>query len=279
MTCVPGDPNYASTTLLCHGDGTNGSTTFIDNSAAGLTLTANSLAALSTTTPKFGTACMDFTPGSTPYVQTNATVGFNFTNGQFTVETWGFFTNYSAASTYIIMGNFLIASNLGFDFGQVAGSLAFYYSLNGTAALNVGAAYTPTTSTWIHLAADRDASNVLRVYADGVVIASATVSGTFFSSTNTLRLGNDLNNNRRFPGRLDDMRVTKGVARYGGAFTPPTAAFADSASSIGCAGGLMIRGVGSISFPSPGLVAALAGARAIVRNAPTTRRGLLRPWQ
>jgi hypothetical protein len=28
-----------------------------------------------------------------------------------------------------------------------------------------------------------------------------------------------------FFGQLDDLRITKGVARYAGAFTPPTAAF------------------------------------------------------
>jgi hypothetical protein len=38
-------------------------------------------------------------------------------------------------------------------------------------------------------------------------------------------MGNDSGLARSFPGNLDEIRVTKGTARYGGAFTPPTAPF------------------------------------------------------
>jgi hypothetical protein len=108
---------------------------------------------------------------------------------------------------------------------MVSGSLAFYYSTTGSDNPNVGASYTPSLNTWIHLAADRDASNVLRVYANGVVVASATVSSAFFTTGQVPTIGNDGNGFRPFPGHLDEARITKGVTRYGGAFTPPTTAF------------------------------------------------------
>jgi hypothetical protein len=54
------------------------------------------------------------------------------------------------------------------------------------------------------------------------------VAATFFDSTRTLSIGNDGNLTRGFIGQIDEVRITKGVARYAGAFTPPTAAFPNS---------------------------------------------------
>jgi len=53
------------------------------------------------------------------------------------------------------------------------------------------------------------------------------VAATFFDSSRPLTIGNDGNLNRGFIGQLDDVRITKGVARYAGAFTPPTGPFLD----------------------------------------------------
>jgi hypothetical protein len=78
--------------------------------------------------------------------------------------------------------------------------------------------------TWYHLAADRDASNILRVYVDGVVVASEDIgSFAFHDSTDGLSIGrlNSSSGFRRFlNGWLDALRLTKAVARYGGAFNP-----------------------------------------------------------
>jgi len=43
-----------------------------------------------------------------------------------------------------------------------------------------------------------------------------------------LLVGNDGTNNRGFPGQLDDIRITKGIARYAGTITAPTEAFPDT---------------------------------------------------
>lgn len=213
-----------STALLVHFDGTSGQTTFTDD--AGHTLTATS-ATVNTATPKFGTGCGDFTAGAgAARIDTGNAVDFNLGNRQFTVEAWAYFTSAPISSNiYGILTQFGGSGNLGWFLGQVQGSLAFYYSTSGTDNPSVGVAYTPALNTWIHIAADRDASNVIRVYANGVVMASATVSASIYASTQTCVIGNDHNNNRAFPGRLDEARVTSGVAKYGGAFTPPTAPF------------------------------------------------------
>ena len=43
-----------------------------------------------------------------------------------------------------------------------------------------------------------------------------------------MMVGNDGNATRGLTGQIDEVRITKGGARYGGAFTPTTASFPNS---------------------------------------------------
>lgn len=271
MACVPGDPFFNSVVLLCHFDGTNGQTTFTDNSNSAHALTANNGAQVATSNPKFGTGSLLNQIGPSSSVSCPASTDFSFP-GQFTVEGWGFATSFSSSLGLVLISTWAHAWYLGFNGAQ---GLVFLYSTDGSNVLHVGAPYTPALNTWIFFAADRDASNVIRVYANGAVIASGTETNALWYSGDILRIGND-NGSDGWPGNIDDIRVTKGVARYGGAFTPPTVPFPNQLGSIGCGGGFFHGSFSEIRFPSPTLIAAMAGTRAIMRNKRTTRRGLLR---
>lgn len=218
--------------LICHFDGSNGQTTTTDSSASAHSVLLGSSATLSTAQSKFGGASLLTTAiGNQHGIIQAGLTDFQFGSGQFTIEAWVYFTSHSGGNVYVVAGNYNGSSNLGWDFGQIAGSLAFYYSTTGTDNLNVGAAWTPTLNTWYHIAVDRDAANVLRVYLNGAVHASATVASALYASTANLYLGNDGNLGRGFPGHIDELRISKGVARYGGAFTAPTSAFSATIAS------------------------------------------------
>jgi hypothetical protein len=212
--------------LLCHFDGTAGSTAFWDASGYGHALTPSSVT-VSTTAPKFGTGAGDFTSATAGRnIDTGAATEFRLGSGQFTVESWCYVTAALGGVEHDIVAQWGGSSNLGWALGwDASGNLAFYYSPDGATNPFVGTAYTPTLNTWIHIAADRDASNVVRVYVNGVVIASATVTATIFPSTQTFMIGNNHNLDRAYTGYLDEVRVITGRAMYGGAFTPPTAPF------------------------------------------------------
>lgn len=66
------------------------------------------------------------------------------------------------------------------------------------------------------------------MYLNGVIVASSTTHRTINPSGAVLSIGGDGNTtNFNFNGWIDEVRITKGVARYASdaGFTVPTAAF------------------------------------------------------
>ena len=154
--------------LLCHADGINGQTTFLD-AVGGHTLAATN-ATVSTTNPKFGTGSANFAVASARIDTGNAT-DFNFGAGQFTIECWAYWTSFPANDR--LLAQWGTGSNNGWAL-TIAGSLAFYWSTTGSDFPNIFTS-NPTQNAWHHVAVDRDASNVLRLYLDGAVANSQTV--------------------------------------------------------------------------------------------------------
>ena len=60
---------------------------------------------------------------------------------------------------------------------------------------------------------------------NGAQVGSSTACTQNFNSTNRVILGAELANPTYFAGYLQDVRITKGIARYTQNFTPPTTAF------------------------------------------------------
>ena len=79
----------------------------------------------------------------------------------------------------------------------------------------------PTTGTWTHIAITRSGTTA-RMFYDGTQVASATTAHDFVDAA--FYIGQDGGSNA-FIGYIDDLRITKGYARYTANFTPPTAAF------------------------------------------------------
>lgn len=223
------DPYFSSVVLLCHLDGSNGQTTTSDSSSFAHTMSMTGSTKLDTAQKKFGATSLNMKDASgVGNVESADSTDWSFSNGQFTVEAWIYCTSAPSNTITIIAHRGSSPQrewHLGFFSSTTFG---FRYSTTGSDDLGVQAAWTPTLNTWYHVAADRDSSNVLRVYIDGSIHASATVSSTFSNSTEKLQIGNCISAFGPFLGYIDEVRITKGVARYGGAFTPPTAAFPDS---------------------------------------------------
>lgn len=106
------DSPFANVVLLCHFDGTNGSTAFTDQT--GKVLTANGNVQVSTAQSKWGGASGLF-DGNNDYISTPniSALNFNSTNN-FTLEGWVY--KNTTATTKAICGNISGTANAGYAF-------------------------------------------------------------------------------------------------------------------------------------------------------------------
>ena len=214
------DVYYPQTSLLMHFNGTNGSTTMTDSSKNNLTVTSNNGTAITTAQSKFGGSSVFF-DGTNDYLSIANNSALNLSGGSYTIECWirpsGNYANY----------NCIIAKrSAGGSAWQVylritTGYLSFY---DGTERISSVA---PTANVWSHIAAVYNGSTI-NLYLNGVSVLSTAIANTDYNTS--IYIGEAVPSyNEYFIGYIDELRITKGIARYTGNFTPPTTQFLDSA--------------------------------------------------
>lgn len=223
------DAFFSNVSLLLHADGTNGSTTFTDSSSNNFTVTSVSSAAISTSIYQFGSGSISLN-GTSQYLTVPDSSAFDFGSGDWTVECWVRVTSLSTNRAVIFkrvdnlnderwvgMG---IAPN-----GTVGGLVA-----SSSTAWGVNASTTSTVSlnTWTHLALVRNGSDV-SLYVNGTKnTLTTTASFSVYKDTAPVLIGLSGTTGiypYYFAGNIDEVRITKGVARYTASFTPPSQAF------------------------------------------------------
>jgi|688.fasta_scaffold18900_14 hypothetical protein len=230
------DPYFSSVSLLLHMDGANNSTSFVDSGPNAATVTVNGNAQISTAQSKFG--------GASGYFYTNSAVNglgnyikinnpntvFGSISGDFTIETWVYFTtappgNGSGYENQLIGQSTWPESNPGnwWGFYAVSTGLYFYAAGGGSFILTQSATFTWSTGRWYHVAAVRQNGN-LRLYLDGVQTGTTTsVTKTIFAdNVRPLAIAADSTGGKQaMDGYLDDIRITK----YARTITVPTAPY------------------------------------------------------
>jgi hypothetical protein len=214
-----GDPHWSNVSLLLHGDGANGSTTIIDSSPSPKTVTAVGDAQISTTQSKFGGASLLF-DGAGDYLTVPNNSSYAFGTADFTVEAWVYFGNLQGFHT-VVSTRDQNNTSTGWTVG-VNSSEQLYFYTNSTNIL--GSAL--DQNTWHHIVAARAGSN-LQMFVNGMQVGS-TFADTKNYTNETLVIGSIVGGSGQwFNGYIDDLRITKGIARYTANFTPPTAPFPD----------------------------------------------------
>jgi hypothetical protein len=227
---VPNDPNFAFNSLLLHGNGTNGSTVITDSSGSPKTVTAFGNAQISTAQSKFGGASIAF-DGAGDSLSAGISEDWTFLNDgtAFTVE--AFVRGSVFSGTRVIASTIVNSSSVGIFLSVVSGNPSFRIARGSTGnfALSLDADTVLSVDTWHHLAFVLTAEGLGAVYVNGTLDKSGTASSSLslLSPSYPLSIGALPTNNLFFNGYIDDLRITKGVARYTANFTPPTAPFPD----------------------------------------------------
>ena len=212
---VEADPFFNNVSLLLHGDGANGSTTIVDSSPSPKTVTAVGDAQISTAQSKFGGSSIAF-DGAGDQLTTPSNNAFAFGAGDFTVEAWVYEIARPTYPTLMEIGTHLASTGIIFLTNN-GGNLAGIYS-GGFFAMTA----TGSLTAWNHYAWVRS-GNFVQTFVNGIGGTAASFTNNLSNAT-SITIGGiggvyDLN------GYIDDLRVTKGVARYTANFTPPAAPF------------------------------------------------------
>jgi len=184
-------------------------------------------AKISTAVSKFGGSSMFF-DGTGDYLIAPYSQISDFGTGDFTVEFW---MNASAAGTYVaVVGTQSIPGNSTAGMWRVsnrfnsANGLYFNYT-TGSSFIDVTFSTTNyNDGTWRHIAVSR-ASGSLRAFVDGAQVGSTTSVTQNLTSGQRVNVGWNSQDGQFYTGYIDDLRITRGFARYTANFTPPTAAF------------------------------------------------------
>jgi len=220
------DDDFASVTTLLSFEGANGSTTITDNSNTGATWTAGGTSAIDTSQFKFGSSSYSVDGTISDYASTPDATAHELGSGLWTIEGWWRWRSSPSVYQGLIGKWGSGVKSYGILLNGSQNKLQLFLSTNGAASIiKIDQAWTPTLDTWYAIAADFDGTTY-RLYVDGAVLGTATTLVALFDAGATLNVGSVDNND--FDGHIDEVRITKGVARYAGAYTPATSAFPTS---------------------------------------------------
>ena len=186
-------------------------------------------AQISTTQSKWGGSSMAF-DGSGDWLSSPNGQNYNLGSGNFTIECWVYANNLS--SLYGIFGKRVdtgVETKWVCSYINITGTVQTQLSTSGSAWLfNTATTSTITSGSWNHIAWVRNGAD-FSVYVNGVKnTMTTTLSGSVYTDASALIIGATGTTGAyilSMNGYVDDFRITKGIARYTAAFTPPTGPF------------------------------------------------------
>jgi hypothetical protein len=221
---------YNRSVLLMHFEAASTSTSFVDSS-----FRQHGTAAIfgdpqmSSSVAKFGSTSGEF-DGTLDRLEFPYHTDWEFSDGDFTVDWWEYRTTtpVASASMPVLIRDSTATTYQAFLIGYPESSVnKFYASSTGTSwdAVSSMSLGSIDQNTWNHFAVVRKGVNFYG-FKNGVLQGTAVSSLSLVSSTGPLSVGYwNFGGGSYFTGYLDELRVTKGLARWTENFTPPTSAY------------------------------------------------------
>lgn len=207
----------ANTVLLLHMDGTNGGTTFTDDSGNAYNFTARGNANTDTATKIFGTASLELDGTGDAIDFSNDAMRFNASVDR-TLEFWVKCDRTNTTEVFLFQG---VNTGSTMDYWQWFFT-STHLQLNVPGGSPVNVALTRDTTNWHHFAWVKQ-GNSNTVYWDGTSIATFTKTDSDWGLTdnNTLFIGYQQGGTTGFDGYIDEFRISN-IARYTANFAVDT---------------------------------------------------------
>jgi len=177
-------------------------------------------AMVSTRVKKYGAGSMYF-DGSADYLDSTGGAVNALGSGNWTIEFWVYFNALTGTNIIDYRSASVLSNTLAVNYSS---GMQLY--VNNTTTAIQGSAL--STGTWYHIAVCKSGSST-KMFVNGTQAGSTyTDSNNYVAGVNRPRIGSggDVAGNY-FNGYIDDLRITKGVARYTTTFTPPTSQLPD----------------------------------------------------
>jgi hypothetical protein len=219
------DPYIANVVLLINPAGADGSTTVTDASPiARGNATAAGNAQIDTALTDGGNPTMLF-DGASDAFRFGDSSDWHLGSGSYFIEARVRFATITGSLQFIVC-QWQGTPNLSWVlYLNGTSSLGFNYSTTGSDNTAVTGSWSPTTGVFYELGVGFDGSKI-RLFVDGVMIGSSTVSPTLANSTLPLSIGGSATGGTfDFSGWISRLRITKGSARGigDGGYSPQSA--------------------------------------------------------
>ncbi len=190
----------------------------------GKLVTASGSAQITTSQSKFGGASGQFVSATSDFINVAANDDFAYGTGDFTIEFWYYSTS---ATQQVLIDQRTQATDIAVYIERnIAGNIRVF--INGSYRLTSSVAV--TSGAWNHVALSRT-SGTLRVFVNGTVTPTTYADSNNYP-TKPFRIGASWVGGTGTTGYIDDLRVSKGISRYTGSFTVPTAAFGSDSNTV-----------------------------------------------
>ncbi len=187
------------------------------NGGFGNGITVNGDAHIDTSSSKFGGASAVF-DGAGDSLSVPDSTDFDFGTGDFTIDTW---VNFSDAVWFNgVISKYMSGTGWIFTVNTSSGDMVLYDS--GSSSVSARSSF--SVNAWYHLAVVRSGS-VIKFFKDGVQQEgdkTIPVGRTYNGASTPLKVGIYDTASGPFKGRMDEVRISKGTARWASNFSPPT---------------------------------------------------------
>lgn len=226
---MAGDSTWSNNSLLLLGDGADGSTTFLDRSPLAQSMTVNSGASISTTSPKYGTGSMSFNGSSGNSTTPNQTSAFALgANAFWTIDFW--LKSTTTNGSVSVMVNYNQNATGAWSFQHNAGTVG-RLQVTGPGASPGDNMYNIFGTTlfdgvWNHVALTGYQSNKAQLWLKGAVQGEIGTTNAWGAASSGILLGAKMfggSLSGYFTGNLFGVRIKKGTAMWSGTsnITPP----------------------------------------------------------